>query len=102
MSLNIMDQDIRNMLCRYRDRDIGLQQLRAWLDSQGARVEAQIPRVMRKLDESPATKPGRARDAACAATRSGGKEGRRNVWVPGGDRVKCRSTCRIDAARRPV
>ena len=70
MSLNIMDQDIRNMLCRYRDRDIGLQQLRAWLDSQGARVEAQIPRVMRKLDESPATKPGRARDAACAATRS--------------------------------
>ncbi len=44
MSLNIMDQDIRNMFCRYRDRDIGLQQLRAWLDSQGARVEAQIPR----------------------------------------------------------
>ncbi|RBB38752.1 hypothetical protein DPV79_17505 [Burkholderia reimsis] len=44
MSVSIMDQDIQNMLCRYRDRDIGLQQLRAWLDSQGARVEAQISR----------------------------------------------------------
>ncbi|WP_244136435.1 hypothetical protein [Burkholderia sp. BCC0405] len=39
-----MDQDIQNMFRRYRDQDIDLQHLRAWLDSEGVRVEAQIPR----------------------------------------------------------
>ncbi|WP_230943306.1 hypothetical protein [Burkholderia cepacia] len=39
-----MDQDIQDMFLRYRDRGVDLQQLRAWLDNQGARVEAQIPR----------------------------------------------------------
>ncbi|WP_175959709.1 hypothetical protein [Burkholderia pyrrocinia] len=44
MSVNVMDQDVQNMFRRYRDRDIDLQQLRAWLGSEGARVDAQIPR----------------------------------------------------------
>ncbi|OXI96899.1 hypothetical protein CFB41_28090 [Burkholderia sp. AU33803] len=44
MSVNDMDQDIQQMLRRYRDQDIDLQQLRAWLDSERTRVDAQIPR----------------------------------------------------------
>jgi hypothetical protein len=42
--MNAMDQDIQNMLHRYRERDINLSQLRAWLDGEWTRVEAQIPR----------------------------------------------------------
>ncbi|MCU9953852.1 hypothetical protein OEJ37_10830 [Burkholderia sp. BKH01] len=44
MGVNVMDQDVQNILRRYRDQDIDLQQLRAWLDKEGVRVEAQIPR----------------------------------------------------------
>ncbi|WP_241021075.1 hypothetical protein [Burkholderia sp. Ac-20344] len=39
-----MNQDIQRMLRRYRNRDIDLQHLRVWLDNEGARVEAQVPR----------------------------------------------------------
>ncbi|MBN3838045.1 hypothetical protein [Burkholderia sp. Ac-20349] len=39
-----MDQDIQNMLRRYRERDIDLPQLRVWLDGERTRVGAQIPR----------------------------------------------------------
>ncbi|MBN3769428.1 hypothetical protein [Burkholderia sp. Se-20378] len=39
-----MDQDIRNMLRRYREREIDLHQLRVWLDGESTRVEAQVPR----------------------------------------------------------
>ncbi|WP_175873903.1 hypothetical protein [Burkholderia sp. BCC0397] len=41
-----MGEDILRMLCRYRyrDRDINLQQLRAWLDHEGTRIEAKITR----------------------------------------------------------
>ena len=41
--VNTMDQDIQNMLRRYRERDIDLSQLRVRLDGEGTRVEAQIP-----------------------------------------------------------
>lgn len=39
-----MDQDINNILLRYREGGISLTQLRAWLDQEQARVGAQIPR----------------------------------------------------------
>jgi hypothetical protein len=39
-----MDQDIQNMLRRYREREIDLHQLRVWLDGESTRVGAQIPR----------------------------------------------------------
>ncbi|VWC96052.1 hypothetical protein BCO19218_02224 [Burkholderia contaminans] len=39
-----MDDEIQNILRRYRDREIDLNQLRAWLDSERARADAQVPR----------------------------------------------------------
>ncbi|ORT88149.1 hypothetical protein B7G54_05950 [Burkholderia puraquae] len=42
--MTAVDQDIQNMLRRYRERDIDLHQLRVWLDGERTRVDAQIPR----------------------------------------------------------
>ncbi len=39
-----MDDEIQNILHRYREREIDLNQLRAWLDSERARADAQVPR----------------------------------------------------------
>ncbi|MCA8276346.1 hypothetical protein LGN17_28075 [Burkholderia sp. AU30280] len=39
-----MDQDIQNMLRRYREREIDLHQVRTWLGGERTRVDAQVPR----------------------------------------------------------
>lgn len=39
-----MDPNIQTMLRRYREREIDLHQLRAWLERESTRVDAQVPR----------------------------------------------------------